>query len=277
MKKLSLLSILLSSIFMFQGCDDKPSTDTQLKADKVYTLSAGTTSGEYYQKGHILGKIMSEKGFSFKIVSSEGGEQNARRVFNGITDFGFVQKDTHNLLSTIDGNYSNKVNVVSLSGEESVLFIINKNSDIKTEDDIKNNKVKIAITSKSSGTNSTLDTMGKINKNFTNKEIVYKDFNQAINELNTKTIDVLMIVQSSKNGYNENIKKIMNENNLDIIDIKDSVLVNNKINGKKVYNQCKFDFKNKLVDTICTETLLISKQSIDQNLIDSIKNSISFK
>lgn len=277
MKKLSLLSILLSSIFMFQGCDDKPLTDTQLKVNKVYTLSTGTTSGEYYQKGHIFGKIMSEQGFSFKVVSSEGGEQNARRVFNGITDFGFVQKDTHNLLSTIDGNYSNKVNVVSLFGEESVLFIVNKNSDIKTEDDIKNNKVKIAITSKSSGANSTLDTMGKINKNFTNKEIVYKDFNQAINELNTKTIDVLMIVQSSKNGYNENIKKIMNENNLDIIDIKDSVLINNKINGKKVYNQCKFDFKNKLVDTICTETLLISKQSIDQNLIDSIKNSINFK
>lgn len=277
MKKLSLLSILLSSMFMFQGCDEKPKDEKQLKVDKVYSISTGSTSGEYYQKGNILGMTMSEKGFSFKVVSSEGGEQNARRVLNGITNFGLIQKDTHNLLSTIDGNYANKVNVIALFGEEPILFIVNKNSDIKTEDDIKNNKVKIAITSKSAGANSTLDTMGKINKNFTNKEIVYKEFNQALNELNTKTIDVLMIVQSSKNEYNENIKNIKNQSNLDIIDIKDNLLVNNKINGKKIYNECTFNFNNKVVNTICTETLLISKESIDQNLVNSIKNSINFK
>lgn len=271
MKKLALLSLFTASLLLFQGCssDDKKSTSSL--SDKTFSLSTGSTNGVYYEEGKTIAKLMADNGYSFKVVSSDGGEQNGRRVFSNITNFGFIQKDTHNLLSTVDGNYSNKVNVISSLGEESILFIVNKNSDIKTEDDIKNNKVKIAITSKSSGANSSLDTFGKLNKSFSNKDIVFKDFDKALNELNLKTIDVLMIVQSNKNSSdNENIKKIIKQNNLDIIDIKDTLLTSNKLNGKKVYDNCKFNFNNKVVNTICTETLLISNTSTDSNVVSKM-------
>lgn len=270
MKKIALLSIITATTLLFQGCgnDEKKPTN-----EKIYSLSTGSTAGAYYKEGQTIGKSMSEKGVSFKIVSSEGGEQNGRRVSKGIVDFGFIQKDTHNLLSTMDGLYSDNVNVLSKVGDEAILFVVNKKSDIKSENDIKNNKVKIAMTSKSSGAVSTLSTMGKLNKSFSGKEIVYKDFDQSINELRAGTIDALMIVQSTKIP-NDKLTVALKDSNLTVIDITDTEVQNNKINGKKVYNDCSVKLDSQKVNTICTEALLISNKKVDTNvstLIQSIK------
>lgn len=275
MKIKFLFSTLVATTLLFQGCsDEKPKDNVETKKEeaKVYNLTTGSIFGAYYQEGKTIGESMSKKGHSFKIVSSEGGEQNGRRVAKEISDFGFIQKDTHNLLSTMDSLYSNNVNVIAKMDDEAILFIVNKNSDIKSEKDIKDNKVKIAMTSKSAGSVSSLDTMGKLSKSFANKNIVYKDLDVAGNELKAKTIDVLMVVQSNT-IKNDKLNDLLKDNSLEVVSISDKDLIETKINGKTVYNECNFNN----VKTICTEALLISNSKVNSTIVSKLLETIKNK
>ena len=278
-KSFILLSVTLGLGFGLTGCSDDSTKKQNTSAPIQYmNFSTGGINGMYYPQGQIIAKNMADKGYSMSVVSSEGGEQNGRRVVKGYSDFGFIQKDTHNLLSTLDPEYSNNVNVVSVLGKEAILVVVNKNGAVKNEKDLKDVKAKIIMSSKSSGAVSSLNTMGKINKDFANKEVIYKDFNQAVKELKMGTVDALMFVQSVQSG-NKNLETILKDDSLAFIDIEDKDLTNKKLNGRIIYDECNvsvaegFAFDKK-VKTICTEALVISNVKVKEEISNTMTEII---
>lgn len=285
MKKSSILLSMVVSLGLglgFSGCSDdsskKEDSQTSTKTVQYLNFTTGGVNGMYYPQGQIIAKNMADKGYSMNVVSSDGGEQNGRRVVKGISDFGFIQKDTHNLLSTLDNEYANNVNVVSVLGKEAILFVVNKNGAVKNEKDLKEVKAKIVMSSKSSGAVSSLNTMSKINKDFANKEIVFKEFNQAVKELKMGTVDALMFVQSVQSG-NKNLETILQDKDLAFIDIEDKDLTNKKLNGKVIYDDCNVSVAeglafDKKVKTICTEALVISNVNIKEEITNKMSEII---
>lgn len=243
---------------------------------KYITFTTGDVDGIYYPQGKIISKYMSNKGHSMKVVSSEGTEQNGRRVLNGLSDLGLVQKDTHYLLSTLDEGYSQNVKIIDSIRQESVFFIINKKNNIKTIEDIQNNSVKIAISSNSSGAVSTLSIMSKLDNSFENKEIIFMDFGESIEELRYGTIDVIMLVQSV-GVRNKKLETVLKDDNLDFVNINNDLLTTQKLNGRVVYDKCNVSIVegylfDKKVDTICTEALIVTTKKLRNNVINDIKN-----
>lgn len=243
---------------------------------KYITFTTGDVDGIYYPQGKIISKYMSNKGHSMKVVSSEGAEQNGRRVLNGLSDLGLVQKDTHYLLSTLDEGYSQNVKIIDSIRQESVFFIINKKNNIKTIEDIQNNSVKIAISSNSSGAVSTLSIMSKLDNSFENKEIIFMDFGESIEELRYGTIDVIMLVQSV-GIRNKKLETVLKDDNLDFVNINNDLLTTQKLNGRVVYDKCNVSIVegflfDKKVDTICTEALIVTTKKLRNNVINDIRN-----
>lgn len=268
-------SILLSliAILSLTGCNEN-NNNTNNQKQSYLNFSTGDVNGMYYPKGQVIAKKMAENGYSMKVVSSDGGEQNGRRIVKGLSDFGFIQKDTHNLLFTLDNDYEENVKVVSEIGKEAILFVVNKNGYIKNENDLKNKKAKIVMTSKSSGAVSSLETMGKINQDFSNKEIIYKDFENAIKDLKNGDVDVIMFVQSVKIG-NKNLQSILQDKNLEFIDINDQVLINKKLNGENVYEKCEVSLSDGIlldnkIKTICTKTLIITNKKVKKDTLKTM-------
>lgn len=282
MYKKSLVILSLAVSMMFQGCSDdtkeSKQTSIEIPQKQVMTFTTGGVNGVYYPQGMIISKSMSENGHSMKVVSSEGGEQNGRRVAKNLADFGLIQKDTHTLLSTMDVDYSQNVNVVNKLGQESIFIVVNTESDIKSIKDIQKNKVKIAMTSASAGSVSTLKTMGKLDSSFEGKEVIYRDLNQSIKELKLGTIDAFMFVQSV-GSKNKNLETILTDKSLAFINIDVDNLTSNKLNGKKVYDKCNVSVLegyvfDKKVNTICTEALVISNANLKDEITNTLFNII---
>lgn len=250
-------------------------------AEKVYKCSGGGVDGMYYPQCKIMMKGLYDKFKKTKTplvtaaYSSKGGNQNGRRVAQGITDFSIIQKDNYTLLNTTDNLFSRNVEVLAKLGQAAVLVAYNKNGKITSDSDMQNPNVKIAMTSESAGSVSTHNFMTKLEPGYKVKKgnIKYMEFDAGLRSLKNGTIDVMIFVQSVQK-QNKKLRKILKDKELDFMDVKDWNL-NNALGGQRIYDYCKVSVASgwvfdKKVKTICTEDLVI----VNKNVPEKIKSKM---
>lgn len=147
------LSIMFLSILFFTitGC-----CNSDKLSRKEYTIATGSKSGVYYPIGEVLDSILKSQypDVTIKVIETDGSVDNLQMLKDGKVDMALVQNDIAyyacNGEAMFEGNKITNITGIATLFPEVVQFIVRKDSNINSINDLAGKK--IAIGGKNSGT-----------------------------------------------------------------------------------------------------------------------------
>ncbi len=196
MKKIRILSVLLTLMLIMCSCSKSPEAATGGK----YMLATGKAGGTYYSLGTCLASVWDKHSQSTtNITTTSGSVQNIEMLLKGNADFAFVQNDI--LYYALEGkemyeeNPQRGISVAANLYSEHAQFVVNASSDIKTIPELAGKTVAVGKygTATEAAARQILEAYGITYDMITVK---YQTFSEAMDGLHSGSIQAAFAVSS---------------------------------------------------------------------------------
>lgn len=242
-------------------------------------ISTGGRGGSYFATGERLAEVLVEYDYEAEAVKSAGSVENIDRVASGEATLGFTQLDALAWWMNRNPEQAGNLKVLGNLYPECVYIAVNKNSVVTDEGDLQNKNTKIAVQKRGSGSAVSWAYMQELEKDFSNGATHFKGGLQLLNELanNPKgEINAFLWVSDPTNLDQRYLKTVLENDNLDLVDIKDWDLNDEHPELKRsIYRFEEPDVAKGLLfdtelSTICMDAVVVGNADADDDMIDDV-------
>lgn len=241
-------------------------------------ISTGRERGSYYTiQGPKIVKYLQGVGLPSTFVESQGSLDNLNKVASGERAIGIAQADAIMFFKKTHPKEGINIEIGGRLGEECVFLVTNKKTSIRSDADIQQKGVSIAVGAEGDGSQATWEYMKLLEENFKNASEVEQGGVVSLTKvLNGQTDSFMFVTSSNTLSTNELFTLTKDNKDLIFIPIKDWDLNNKLPNGDAVYT-----FKNvvieegtlfdKKISTICLNAYTI----YNNQLTNDVKEKLS--
>lgn len=242
-------------------------------------ISTGGRGGSYFATGERLATVLVEYDYDAEAVKSAGSVENIDRVASGEATLGFTQLDALAWWMNRNPEQAGNLKVLGNLYPECVYIAVNKNSVVTDEGDLQNKNTKIAVQKRGSGSAVSWAYMQELEKDFANGATHFKGGLQLLNELanNPKgEINAFLWVSDPTNLDQRYLKTVLENDNLELVDIKDWDLNDEHPELKRsIYRFEEPDVAKGLLfdtelSTICMDAVVVGNADADDDMIDDV-------
>jgi len=287
MKKFLNLSILIWSLIAGKAFSAITSDmKISLLDNTTISIATGSGYGSYSPVGNNICRLINHNrkslGLRCRTTSSTGSLQNLEMLQNGEVDFALVQADWakygfygQSPSQKIKAN--NQLRFIMSLHNEDLMLLVRRDSNIKSLDQIKGSIISSGTVSSRSSISTIMDKLvnSKGWKYSDFKSIISVKFEEQVNALCNKSIDVLTVVSGSPNTIISDTARSCEVSMLSLDETTTTAIV-------QKYNEFFLDSIaagiypgiNEDVKTIATKAVLVTNASTSDNIVYGITRAI---
>jgi TRAP-type uncharacterized transport system substrate-binding protein len=236
----------------------------------AYTFTTGSKTGTYFKVGNNFTRLV-EGG---TVIHSKGSIENLNRISSGEADIGITQMDAFMYWRDKNPDKSENLEVLGKLYKECVYVAVNTEGKIKSEDDLENSGVTIAVGKQGSGSAVTWDYMRKLEEGYKKPAVSFKGGVRALGQLASEpdgSINAVLWV-TKPNLSGKLLKTVLNNPNLMFIDM-DDYDINDEYNGSPVYSFETIEiekgvFNDTEITTPCVSAIVVANSNADEDFLD---------
>lgn len=243
-------------------------------ADPPIVISTGKSGGGYNTIGERLKSVLAEQDQPAQVLTSAGSIENLNRLDDPKNPVGVALAQADALKHYLKDHPAFADQFINLGeiGRECVFIITGKDSDIRDDGDLQQNKGRlIAVQSPNSGVAVTWEYMTMLEPAFKNTAPAFVDGAEALLQIKsggkTSKIQAAMVVQRPMAKSTEMQVVLDNPRDFRLVPVKDWDLNDKLPDGSAVYTfenvtvaEKKWGFDT-TVDTICTRGLMLANKT----------------
>jgi TRAP-type uncharacterized transport system substrate-binding protein len=264
-----LLSILLFTLSLpWAHAADTSDTESGI------VISAGREGLGYWGIATRLQAVALESSLPVEVRESVGATENLKRLADpeSPVSLALTQSDALSRYLDLHPGFQVDLEIFESIGKECIFVIADKNSDLRSEDDLRTPDAghRLAIQSANSGSAVTFELMRKLAPDLGNTEVVYMDTQVAMEQLGTDSpdaVDAIMLVHRPKVRSPELRRALTEPERYRLVSFNNPDLGGKLPNGDPVYvsldvplirNNWKTE---RSIRTLCMEGLLVGSRN----------------
>lgn len=270
---LIILGGIIGAVIMFF----LPSFASAATADGV-VIATGSKTGNYYKVGHRLAKTLG-KG---TVINSKGSVDNLDKLMAGEANIAIVQMDAYAWYANNNPEAETKIEIMGPLYEECVYLAVHVDGKVKTEDDLQDKGVTVAVGKKGSGTAVTWDYMRQLETGYKNAGVDFNGGVRTLGKLASKPDGqinaVLWVTKPRLDG--KLASTVLKNDKLRFLDVNDKDLNDKyKPTGQPIYKFRSIEtekgfFNDKEVKTICVDAVLVADAEADESMLESVADIV---
>lgn len=242
-------------------------------------ISTGGRGGSYFATGEKLAEILVEYDYPASAVKSKGSIENIDRVAAGEATLGFTQLDALAWWMGRNPEKSGELKVLGNLFPECVYVAAHAKGPINGENDLQRTKAKVAVQKRGSGSAVSWSYMQDLEPDFAKGSTYFQGGLQLLNEIATNPdseINAFLWVSDPTNLDQRYLKTVLENDNLELIDIKDWDLNDKHPElGRPIYRfeepaVAKGIVFDSELNTICMDAVVVANASADDDMIDDV-------
>lgn len=238
------------------------------------TIFTGLEGGNYHKQAMRLSALVSNSSSvaNTTVVPTSGSLAILDKVSNTPSSLGFAQMDA---VAYEKSKGNDRFDVVGTLNDECIMFVVSKDSDIDSIQDLKDKKVSVGM--QGSGGEPTLLYIKKLEPKFSTIQMQFDTPNQVINQIASRVNgapDAFMFV-GTINETNKYVSMVnANADKLGFVPANDYDL-NDDLDGRPVYAFKEVVTKKGLLSndeftTACTSVAVVVNREIDPAITDKV-------
>ena len=264
-----LLSILLFTLSLpWAHAADTSDTESGI------VISAGREGLGYWGIATRLQAVALESSLPVEVRESVGATENLKRLADpeSPVSLALTQSDALSRYLDLHPGFQVDLEIFESIGKECIFVIADKNSGLRSEDDLRIPDAghRLAIQSANSGSAVTFELMRKLAPDLGNTEVVYMDTQVAMEQLGTDSpdaVDAIMLVHRPKVRSPELRRALTEPERYQLVSFNNPDLGGKLPNGDPVYVSLdvpliRNDWKTeRSIRTLCMEGLLVGSRN----------------
>jgi hypothetical protein len=256
---------------------------SKVLADSPVFIAAGPAGQTYYDfYGANLKSLMG--GFRVTVRKTEGSKENLEMLAAGSADIGFAQRDVYRDRLREDPDRFGRVGIVGRLSDECLFIAFRKDGPVTDargfQQDLADRKPLLAVGKSGSGTHETWRIVTKLDPSFTATAIRFTSGTLAINHLSAGMIEGVAWVTDPTNKEHKLLLATLADDSLGLMGISETSLTD----GADEYHTRSFtvpgsrkNFKDKKFDTICTQSMIFSRDGIRPGVAERVSDVLSLE
>ena len=237
-------------------------------------ISAGREGLGYWGIATRLQAVALESSLPIEVLESVGATENLKRLADpeSPVSLALTQSDALRHYLDLHPGFQVDLEIFESIGKECVFIITDKNSCLRSEDDLRTPEAehRLAIQSANSGSAVTFELMRKLAPDLGNTEVVYMDTQVAMEQLGTDSpdaVDAIMLVHRPKVRSPELRRALTEPERYRLVSFNNPDLGGKLPNGDPVYVSLdvpliRNDWKTeRSIRTLCMEGLLVGSRN----------------
>ena len=263
------LSILLFTLFLpWAHAADTPDTESGI------VISAGREGLGYWGIATRLQAVAPEFSLQVEVLESVGATENLKRLADpeSPVSLALTQSDALRHYLDLHPGFQVDLEIFESIGKECIFVITDKDSGLRSEDDLRAADAghRLAIQSADSGSTVTFELMRKHAPDLENTEVVYMDTRAAMDQLGTDStdaVDAVMLVHRPKLHSPELRRALTDPERFRLVSFNNPDLGGKLPNGDPVYVSLDVPLirsgwkTERSVKTLCMEGLLVGSRN----------------
>ena len=267
------IQLLLSILLITLSLPLAHATETS-DTESGIVISAGREGLGYWGIATRLQAVALESSLPVEVLESVGATENLKRLADpdSPVSLALTQSDALQRYLDLHPGFQADLEIFESIGKECVFIITDKNSGLRSEDDLRASDAghRLAIQSADSGSAVTFELMRKLDPDLENTEVVYMDTSAAMDQLGTNSadaVDAVMLVHRPKVHSPELRRALTNPERYRLVSFNYPNLGGKLPNGDPVYVSLDVPLirngwkTERSVRTLCMEGLLVGSRS----------------
>lgn len=284
--KMLIAAVLSASMFAVTTAAALPLTKNKIK--KPVSLTTGFDGGSYQNVGERLSEKMLIAGWKRKgsiVIPSNGTEQNAIRVFDGVAilnegeddeheveiKYAIMQGDADDQYAMESPEYRKHTQVIGEFGLECTFLAGNTDdTSFDSEDDLEEG-VNLGVGAAGGGTSWSYKMLGKLDSGLGSATPKFDELDTQLSMMERQDAEAPDMVMFTTNPYvlGDALKQVLRSDKLELIDLNDHSL-NNKLGkdagpglaGRQIYKFYDVKVGNQKVEVPCTMARLVGNTDL---------------
>lgn len=248
-------------------------------ADNPMIISTGAKDKSYYPMGLNMQHLLPQRD-KVEVITSKGSLENIDNVLSGKANVALSFADAYAYSMKRNPDVK-KLEIIGSLGKGCLYATVARNGKIKSDQDLQNESVRVAIGKEGAGSNATWRYMSILEPGFAKAQAFEKGDALAMSKLLANSDDKFdAVLQMQSPGIdNTLVQDVLANKDLIFLPIKDWDLNNKLPNGKAVYTFENIPLTkgmfNQTLDTICTDTLVLADpNSLSEEQMEDLANII---